>query len=238
MNKLPHKRLTKIRSLTIGMCLLACVSNIFATEQQDLNWYTVEVIAFTRDKSSQLQEQWISYSPQALMELPALPADDQAQINLTRIEPVSENEWQLSPHAYSLSRSQQIKIQSHQAWRQPGFSRDDAPWVDLQSDAQEMTGKVRISLSRYLHADIDITFPNPDWTPYYAGSTEAAGPHLQKNIIFKTSRRLKRNELHYLDHPLAGVIIKIERFEKPDEPADNPVQENQTSGQNDSVSDT
>lgn len=45
-----------------------------------------------------------------------------------------------------------------------------------------------------------------------------AKPYLTRNIIKMTqSRRMRSNEVHYIDHPRMGVIIKLTPFERPSE---------------------
>ena len=228
MNKLQPKSL-----LFASLILMLPGSALAEDDEQVKNWYTIEVISFTRHKEAGLQEQWLETAPAPVMEeapvlepiTPETPATQelgQAFLDPMVIEPVPEGEWQLSRHAYSLGRSAELKIQSHQAWRQPGFSKEESPWIDLASESDQLSGKIRISLSRYLHADVDINLANPDWSPSYYPTSEAPPLQQAERIHFETSRRLKRDELHYIDHPLAGVLIRIERYEMPEPLVEEP----------------
>ena len=48
-----------------------------------------------------------------------------------------------------------------------------------------------------------------------------AHSHLQdilkaiRTVVIDESRRMRSNELHYLDHPLFGMVIKITSYEAP-----------------------
>ena len=203
--------------------LLLPASLLASDEEQSRNWYTVEVISFTRNKEAGMKEQWLDTATAATMEqdMSLEPGTPMAEENIQAlpdpmiIQTVPENDWQLSRHAYSLGRSPELKIQSHQAWRQPGLSKEQSPWTNLASDSDQLTGKIRISLSRYLHAEVDISLDNPNWTPFSDPATQQ--PHWQQSrkIQFTGARRLTRDELHYIDHPLAGVLVRIERYELP-----------------------
>ncbi len=127
----------------------------------------------------------------------------------------------------------------HVGWRQPGVPKSDAQWINLylppRDDAaarepgsllgmaqrsgvrdtavqgqpalipldalQEpevsppvLDGTVRIHLARYLHADVDLVYTRADAeTPFRLA----------------TSRRMRSGELHYLDHPVFGVLVKV-----------------------------
>lgn len=166
-------------------------------EADNVNWYTVEVISFTRAKTSQVQERWpVSASETGIQTGHFNPLD---------IEPVAASEKQLGNHAYAINRASGLSVKSHQIWRQKGLPRSEAPWIRLKTGSPALSGKIRISLSRYLHADVNIQLQNPDWSPSYSGA---------ETIPFTASRKLKRGVLHYIDHPLAGVLLMIERYEK------------------------
>ncbi|HSS64310.1 MAG TPA: CsiV family protein [Gammaproteobacteria bacterium] len=131
----------------------------------------------------------------------------------------------------------------HVAWRQPGVPRDDAQWINLYlppSDTRAgrdpgsflgmarrtsaphtaagsqpalipldalqqpmaspplLDGTIRVYLARYLHADVDLV--------YHRHGVETP-------FRLATSRRMRSGELHYLDHPVFGVLIKVIPFE-------------------------
>ncbi len=217
MNKLlPKSLFFVVTSLSILFCMPATA--LAESGDQVKNWYTIEVISFTRKKDSRLKEQWLTVPSPPVVESPVL-------LDAMAIQPVPKNEWKLTPHAYSLGRSPELKIQSHQAWRQAGLTKAEAPWINLRSESEQLQGEIRISLSRYLHADVNITLANPDWSASYYPVTEQPRQQQAEKISFRTSRRLKRDELHYIDHPLAGVLIRIERFEKPGAPAEPVIDE-------------
>ena len=217
MNKmLPKSLFFAITSFSLLFYLPATV--LAETDEQVKNWYTIEVISFTRNRNSQIKERWLATPSQSETENPVLD-------NVMAIQPVSANEWKLSPHAYSLGTSPELKIQSHQACRQAGLVKAEAPWIKLQTESGQLQGNIRISLSRYLHADIDIRLANPDWSPSYFPVAEQHKQQQSETISFRASRRLKRDELHYIDHPLAGVLIRIERYEKPGVPTEPVIDE-------------
>lgn len=229
MNNLQPNILQKLIYSAIALLVLSPAIQA-APEEPAHNWYTVEVISFTRTKTGNLQEKWLA-KPVVMDETMLSQPDIDQQRTLPNdlaIQKVPDNEWQLARHAYSLGRSPELTIQSHQAWRQPGLSREESPWINLASESSALTGKIKISLSRYLHADIDITLSNPDWSPTYLSASGTGAPQYSESIHFQASRRLKRDEIHYIDHPLAGVLVRIERFEmpKPAVETDGPVPAN------------
>ena len=210
-------------------------------ETDNTNWYTVEVLSFTRAKTAQVQERWPSsivvengidtsgFTP--------IPTKQPDSLPMLDIEPVAAAEKQLGRHAYAINRASGLSVKSHQVWRQKGLPRDQASWINLESDSPALNGKVRISLSRYLHADFDIQLQNPDWSPSFSNPDALQQETVAKTILFNVSRKLKRDKLHYIDHPLAGILLYIERYKKEtvlpeseeaDSPISQPVKEKST----------
>ncbi len=72
----------------------------------------------------------------------------------------------------------------------------------------EIDGQIKISLSRYLDVDTDLVFhdnvflPGPDGVP------------IQSFRAFRLTefRRMRSRTIHYLDHPMFGVVIGINRL--------------------------
>ena len=210
MNKLlPNHHLF----LLLLLILVDFNSNDVIAEQATTNWYTVEVVTFTRAKSGQIQENWVNGLHKPSNSFLRTSASEINQSEM-QIKAVPQSQWKLSRHAYSLGKDRGIKVRSHQAWRQPGLAKKASPWIDLQSNSSQLTGKIRISLSRYLHAEVDIQLFNPDWDPGASFSASQNQLLAAKKINFQASHKLKRDEIHYIDHPLAGVLIRIERFDQ------------------------
>lgn len=113
---------------------------------------------------------------------------------------------------------------------QPSRSPDGAATPPLlPTEPEPLDGMVQVVLSRYLHLNVDLLLHKP----YIAKTTTAASPSVataQTKIpetmamadqstaaappAFTTyrlinSRRMRSNELHYIDHPALGVIAQI-----------------------------
>jgi len=213
----------KLITLLISLCLFFPLTALSATDDvKEYSWFTIEVISFSRNKNSQLTEKWPFVPPIEVIEditlTPELP--DFTDNNQLDIIPVPDDEMELKKQAYSLGRSSSITIQSHQAWRQKGLDKENAPWINLSSKNERLTGKIQISLARYLHANLDMSILNPDWNQSQVSyentlSDNSNMTRTSKQIPFISHRRMRSGELHFIDHPLAGVLIKIERYTLP-----------------------
>ncbi len=160
-----------------------------------------------------------------------------------------------------LRRSRGFRPLLHVAWRQPGYPRTEAPTARLSSappgsaprpapapartfgalgtlasvgpPPEKIDGVVRLYRSRYLHLEADLVYHRPEAATVTVeaapdGSLAPPTPTLFRMV---TSRRMRSRELHYLDHPLFGVIALVTPFElaaeeqgpPPEEPVTTPL---------------
>lgn len=86
---------------------------------------------------------------------------------------------------------------------------------------ERLNGTVRLVLSRYLHLETELYYTPEESAGYFSNvglnSTEASPQDsgetmrsmLPRYFLLKDSRRMRSRELHYIDHPLLGVIALV-----------------------------
>lgn len=179
------------------------------------DFYKVEVIVFQHlDPAAAGAEAW---PPQ-----PGAPAIDQALelsalTSVTAAEAASGSEragWRALPAAQltmggavqRLRSSARYRPLLHVGWVQPLDHADRGAAVHVFSgmagardDSMSpslIDGTIAVRRGRYLHADIDLVY--------------------KKDVVARLthSRRLRSKELHYIDHPLFGVILSVSPVQK------------------------
>ena len=89
-----------------------------------------------------------------------------------------------------------------------------------------LEGVLRVTLSRYLHLEAELTLKNkvPEIVksdnPFSILDSEAERSEIAKQGVIhlkQKRRRIRSNELHYVDHPVLGILIRITRYEKPED---------------------
>jgi len=174
-------------------CILAILAATLlgaasAASAQGGNLYSVEVLVFAHPGGDAMQaEAWRA---------------DPGEPDTSRAAPVAAGGevGALGPTAYRLSGAWQALRNSsgyrplrHLAWTQAGYSEARAPHVLVgDGPGSELHGVVQISRARFLHAKVDLVY-------------QIAGQRYR----FKARRRMRSNELHYLDHPLFGVLLIV-----------------------------
>lgn len=202
-------------------------------------WYQVEMIVFSRnDSGAAQQETWpknikLSY-PTNFVTLKSADVNDPA--GFTTLKP---NDRQLNAQAATIAKSGSYTLLFHQAWRQMIYAKKTSILISggkTFNGHQELEGSIDLSVAQFLKFQTNL------WLTQFV-STQAASllgnevegwpalpaiPNAEPTISdqpadFVTKRIIKVNqqrsmrsvEVHYIDHPLLGIIIKIVPYDAP-----------------------
>ena len=157
-----------------------------------------------------------------------------------------DSQRELMSAAQRIKNSADLRLLSHLAWRQPVLERDQAQAILIQTgekfnDEFELEGTLTISRSRYLHArtdlffsrfeqmqsaqaldwtvfsEDDLNFGQREWNPSFNDVDETSTQFVRAiTANLKQSRRMRSSELHYIDHPLFGLLVQITPYKLPD----------------------
>lgn len=155
----------------------------------------------------------------------------------------SEDNSSLSDVLRSLNRSSRFRVLDHQSWIQPIGSEPTAVMMqagERYDDLYELEGTLAFSVSRYLHVETNLWYTlfeprgirrsgpapatfgnlNEETLAAYADLVEVERQRGQyypaRRHAMVQSRRMRSGELHYIDHPLFGVIVRINRYDGPE----------------------
>jgi hypothetical protein len=126
-----------------------------------------------------------------------------------------------------LRSSREYRPIFHIAWQQPQLTQSRSKYVHIrkadgisqQDDAIDqrvkLEGVIRIRSSQFLHADVDLFYFINELSESFinanAGSQDTS--LVQATFVeLNESRRMKLNELHYFDHPVFGMLMRISRL--------------------------
>ncbi len=140
---------------------------------------------------------------------------------------------QLGPQWEALAASRHYRPLYHIAWEQPGVPRDEAIAVPVPSywqppQAPEATdlvaepppyqppvfGLIRVHQDRFFRAEVELRLRRQATGWDSSASTRLRAP-LHR---LSQQRRLRSDELHYLDHPALGVLITVREAASTDGP--------------------
>lgn len=126
---------------------------------------------------------------------PESPGEPDPAASVGRLDTLAVAERTLGPVAYTLRQKGMI-IHEHLTWRQVPGGRDSSAWYWMGSG--RLAGLIRVTRGRFLHLETDLLLRDAN----------SAHPYRVKFY-----RRMRSGELHYVDHPKLGLIIKAERYQ-------------------------
>jgi hypothetical protein len=121
-------------------------------------------------------------------------------------------ELQLTPQYRVLARLPAYHPLVHGGWVQLGLPDSSALPVDLGVlGVANPSGTVRLSLTRFLHVKLDLSYSDTQASQRAAAPTPGDLTELPIAPRYRIAaeRTTRSGEVHYFDHPAFGVLIKV-----------------------------
>ncbi len=216
-----------LAAVIIALAFVASAQDASDEPDAPLPEYRVELIVFEYLSASGADEDWSADPRRDLMpyELPGTTSDDDVVEDTAKpvttprttlsFSPANDGDMLLAEAYNKMRLSRDFRPMVHTAWRQPGYPRDaKAPRLDLRRVARlpgRLRGTVALSLARYLHLDIELDLDAR------SAAAAAGGPLGQRaEYQLRESRRMRSRQLHFIDHPRFGVLVRIDPVEVPE----------------------
>lgn len=149
--------------------------------------------------------------------------------------------------ATKINRRSDMQVIWHQAWIEPIQNEDQAIQHPIDVSLQDklniqLRGTVQLHVSRYLHINTDLQIQHYElMEPNELAALTLAASHNEKsdyrvNLLgdseislsepqlipvrsakIQQSRRMRSKELHYVDHPMLGLVVKVIPIETKDD---------------------
>lgn len=189
---------TKLHALLLTLLFISAVPAQAAEGD-----YTVEVLIFTQnsygDGTLPYDALDPTQTPPAIAEAVQPSAYD--GLPFSQLESLPRERYLLSDDAARLSR-QGFQILWHGGWYQ-NVSTGRNPKVRIASADGRVDGIIQVDRSRYLHFKPDLLL-----------SREAAIEAIPQRYRLQQSRRMRSEQLHYLDHPHFGMLVMINPLDR------------------------
>ncbi len=201
-------------------------------------YYDIEIIDFARDaEGAGNTEYWPPLEePPDWSQAVSLRYDDPA----TKITRLPASGHRLKREYRNLRGTQdRLRPLAHLAWRQPLLSGEESPPIYIRSrdgyepatvggeSHPELEGTVRVTGKRYLHVHLDLLLRQltpPDLTADAPGDdvepTDLAAYYQTYRML--DHRRMRSDRLHYIDHPMFGVLVLATPYEMTEPQAPEP----------------
>lgn len=112
------------------------------------------------------------------------------------------------------------RIITHKSWVQNALGKKQSPKLFLEGNrgSTSFYGTVKMYQSRFNHMEVDFNFER-----MIPNSVRAEFTHMQKTptndlsthwpFHLKATRKMKSGELHYIDHPLFGILLQVQKID-------------------------
>ena len=162
-------------------------------------------------------------APHPLLDLLSAAARSERALLESSYRWLAEDSLQLRSEARRIRRVPDLQLLWHGRWMQPTPSRNAGEPLLLQLGARSdglhaLEGTLQITLGRYLHFQAELW--RPAWRPSASEPDERDAQDPFPYVTLNQSRAMRSGELHYLDHPEIGVLVRIDPVPAPAELAE------------------
>ena len=210
------KRLLLVKPYSYTLLALASLFLISGQANAKTASYKIEVIVF---ENLNLKGWTEEYWPEDI-ELPVTQGSTSVFTRNQKPLWISKRNRELLSSAQQLNKKG-YRVIFHQAWSQSAYANKNSPTVLIENNlgvGSNLLGTVRLYKTRFAHVDVDLEFERriPEkileaFAQNQKLSSDQLPTHWRFNL--KESRKIKPGELHYIDHPLFGALIKIHKYE-------------------------
>ena len=217
-------RLLNIWSVTLKKYLFLILLAI-SWQSHAERWFDVEVILFKNNVAAgNAGEYWPE--PDKIDMSNIVKYNNKSGLAKYQIEPLPKNKFELTDYYNQLAKSEKYKNLLHIGWRQNDNGRAQMPKIGLPAGKKvgnglELDGYIRLYVDHYLFLETDLMLQEPITKVVNKTFDPTSNVELGKNyetylqgINFKQKRRMRSGEIHFLDHPLAGIIIQVRRLDQ------------------------
>ena len=224
---------TLITSL-VAACLVGIAPQTMAAD--DDTWYQIEVIVAQRITTdaplldSAAEQFAFAASSKKWHHGRTLTPFDAELDNLSDLDylpfiDLPSNQHFLKAEARKLAHLSEYQVMAHHSWRQVLHANKVINWVDVKGGFawggyHQLEGSLGFSKGRYLHIHSDIhlnQFPSvasnlleqDQLGQQLLSAGQTLAPAIEKRFSLVQRRKMRSNELHYLDHPRLVLLVKV-----------------------------
>lgn len=181
--------------LFIALVVLVFSCQIQAKEAN--SFYQIDLIVFAQEQDSSLTPEFPLSSTLATNSR-TIPLSTEASKNQSPYHLLPFSLSQLREEYWALHRKRQYRVLMNYSWLQPLNNQSTIALPKINRDGWEVEGSLRIRQGNYYLLDTELLFTAPDKN--------------QAPFVFAQKLRLKGGDTYYLDHPQAGMLIKVHKL--------------------------
>lgn len=166
----------------------------YATQKSSL--YQIDMIIFAHQQISRGSDN--SNTPMATKSQHAIPLQISSKNTRTPYQILPTSSSSLNQEYWALSRKSDYRVLAHYSWLQPSNSQRAVTLPEINRSGWNIEGTVRVRQSNYYLLDTNLVF--------------SSNTNKHATFLFSQKQRLKPGAVYYLDHPQAGILIKVHQI--------------------------
>lgn len=186
--------------IMIRTIILICtfVYSFSALAHPESKPYQIDLIVFTHTQNSNDKPE-VSLPPFLTPNKTnqAIPLRYNPEDKASAYQLLSSSASHLRKEYWALKHRSQYQVLGHYSWMQPINNKRPVALPPIHQDDWNVEGTLRIRQNQYYLLDTEFIFKTDD-------------KH-QAPFLFSQKQRLKEDVVYYLDHPKAGMLIKIHK---------------------------
>ena len=171
--------------------LLFCLSFLLTTNSFSAPIYKVEVLIFEHTESTAFVDEKDKEKWRELKENFSTVDSLFVEEGEGMIKELPSSSLNLVQVRNKLEDSDSYRVLYHKSWSQPVLSEEQSTAARIEVSGI-VDGTINLMKKKYLHMKTDLVFNS-----------------LEGSVKLKENRRLKSKELHYFDHPLFGLLVRV-----------------------------
>ena len=217
-----------MKRLTTIILLFLIVSQTHAddiTAAKDLKEYDVEIIIFEDAHARYLKsETWKQKTKTSEQQSANTKSNKINATGFKSIKPAI-----LKKQYNRINASSEYNVLFYGAWRQAGLDKSKAYEININKlksrhtdkSKNTLTGTFKLVLARYLHIYNQLNYQRKITVTTGSAENEKQSGALNNDMVpsnglytLNSHARMRSKQLHYIDHPLVGMLIQINPVEK------------------------
>ncbi len=170
------------------------ITSFFVQASSSSPLYQIDMIVFkhlkTEANASVLNTLTLAPNRQNAIEL-----ENDLKNQLTPYHTLPSSASGLKNEYWALSRKPDYQVLLHYTWLQPRNNQRSVAFSQINNSTWNIEGTLNVRQSNYYLLNTNILFSAPN--------------NVNRAFMFSQTQRLKPDVVYYLDHPEAGMLIKI-----------------------------
>jgi hypothetical protein len=180
------------------LTLLSVLLSSWGFAQKSGAMYQVDMIVFTHQHPATAQLEHGSTPLLSTQNKNWITLEDTVRSTMTPYHTLPSASSMLKNEYWALNRKPEYHVLFHYTWLQPNSNQQFVSLPSINKDGWNIEGLLRIKRSNYFLLDTELLFSQPN--------------NDKSTFVFNQKQRLKPEVVYYLDHPQAGMLIKVHQI--------------------------